>query len=124
MSYQLRAMVYLTKTFCLRMIYQSSYTPPDGRGGKPQNRDERCEKPACCDRKKEALPWRLNEQQIADLQQQDLLYTVAEMSADAWTARVVGVVKQAGVEFADRRQSAGYRAAADRWPESGSSLFR
>ncbi len=35
------------------------------------------------------------EQQIADLQQQDLLYTVAEMSADAWTARVVGVVKQA-----------------------------
>lgn len=27
------------------------------------------------------------EQQIADLQQQDLLYTVAEMSADAWTAR-------------------------------------
>jgi hypothetical protein len=33
------------------------------------------------------------EQQIADLQQQDLLYTVAEMSADAWTARVVGVVK-------------------------------
>ncbi|HCK6975708.1 mannitol dehydrogenase family protein [Klebsiella oxytoca] len=35
------------------------------------------------------------EQQIADLQQQDLLFTVAEMSADAWTARVVGVVKQA-----------------------------
>ncbi|QLO78091.1 mannitol dehydrogenase family protein [Klebsiella grimontii] len=35
------------------------------------------------------------EQQIADLQKQDLLYTVAEMSADAWTARVVGVVKQA-----------------------------
>ncbi|HHG8774097.1 TPA: mannitol dehydrogenase family protein [Raoultella planticola] len=35
------------------------------------------------------------EQQIADLQNQDLLYTVAEMSADAWTARVVGVVKQA-----------------------------
>ena len=30
------------------------------------------------------------EQQIADLQQQDLLYTVAEMSADARTARVVG----------------------------------
>lgn len=27
------------------------------------------------------------EQQIADLRQQDLLYTVAEMSADAWTAR-------------------------------------
>ena len=25
------------------------------------------------------------EQQIADLQKQDLLYTVAEMSADAWT---------------------------------------
>ncbi|WP_054180146.1 mannitol dehydrogenase family protein [Trabulsiella odontotermitis] len=35
------------------------------------------------------------EQQIADLNQQDKLYTVAEMSADAWTARVVGVVKQA-----------------------------
>lgn len=35
------------------------------------------------------------EQQIADLKQQDNLYTVAEMSADAWTARVVGVVKAA-----------------------------
>lgn len=35
------------------------------------------------------------EQQIADLQQQDNLYTVAEMSADAWTARVVGIVKKA-----------------------------
>lgn len=35
------------------------------------------------------------EQQIADLKRQDNLYTVAEMSADAWTARVVGVVKQA-----------------------------
>ncbi|ENZ4730779.1 hypothetical protein ACGLYW_004773 [Escherichia coli] len=35
------------------------------------------------------------EQQIADLQQQDNLYTVAEMSADVWTARVVGVVKKA-----------------------------
>lgn len=35
------------------------------------------------------------EQQIADLKQQDNLYTVAEMSADAWTARVVGVVKKA-----------------------------
>lgn len=35
------------------------------------------------------------EQQITDLQQQDNLYTVAEMSADAWTARVVGVVKKA-----------------------------
>lgn len=34
------------------------------------------------------------EQQIADLQQQDNLYTVAEMSADVWTARVVGVVKK------------------------------
>jgi fructuronate reductase len=30
------------------------------------------------------------EQQIADLKAQDNLYTVAEMSADAWTARVVG----------------------------------
>ncbi len=35
------------------------------------------------------------EQQIADLKQQDNLYTVAEMSADAWTARVVGVVTDA-----------------------------
>lgn len=35
------------------------------------------------------------EQQIADLNQQDCLYTVAEMSAEAWRARVVGVVKQA-----------------------------
>lgn len=35
------------------------------------------------------------EQQIADLKNQDNLYTVAEMSADAWTARVVGVVKEA-----------------------------
>ena len=35
------------------------------------------------------------EQQIFDLKQQDNLYTVAEMSADAWTARVVGVVKNA-----------------------------
>ncbi len=35
------------------------------------------------------------EQQIADLKQQDNLYTVAEMSAEAWTARVVGVVKAA-----------------------------
>ena len=35
------------------------------------------------------------EQQIADLNNQDNLYTVAEMSADAWTARVVGVVKEA-----------------------------
>ncbi|HKS34103.1 MAG TPA: fructuronate reductase [Enterobacteriaceae bacterium] len=35
------------------------------------------------------------EQQIEDLKRQDNLYTVAEMSADAWTARVVGVVKEA-----------------------------
>ncbi|WP_039058330.1 mannitol dehydrogenase family protein [Enterobacter sp. Bisph1] len=35
------------------------------------------------------------EQQIADLKQQDNLYTVAEMSADAWTARVVGVARRA-----------------------------
>lgn len=35
------------------------------------------------------------EQQIADLKQQGNLYTVAEMSADAWTARVVGVAKRA-----------------------------
>ncbi|MED0062639.1 mannitol dehydrogenase family protein [Escherichia marmotae] len=35
------------------------------------------------------------EQQIVDLKQQDNLYTVAEMSADAWTARVIGVVKKA-----------------------------
>ncbi len=33
------------------------------------------------------------EQQIADIRRQDNLYTVAEMSADAWRARVVGVVK-------------------------------
>jgi len=35
------------------------------------------------------------EQQIADLKAQDQLYTVAEMSAEAWTSRVVGVVKRA-----------------------------
>lgn len=35
------------------------------------------------------------EQQIADLNNQHNLFTVAEMSADAWTARVVGVVKRA-----------------------------
>jgi len=35
------------------------------------------------------------EQQIADLNRQDRLYTVAEMSAEAWRARVVGVVKEA-----------------------------
>ncbi len=35
------------------------------------------------------------EQQIADLKQQDMLYSVAEMSTDAWQCRVVGVVKQA-----------------------------
>ncbi|EEZ5364801.1 mannitol dehydrogenase family protein [Escherichia coli] len=35
------------------------------------------------------------EKQIADLKQQDNLYTVAEMSADTWTTRVVGVVKKA-----------------------------
>ncbi|MRT10986.1 fructuronate reductase [Enterobacteriaceae bacterium RIT711] len=35
------------------------------------------------------------EQQIADLKQQDNLYSVAEMSADAWHCRVVGVVKDA-----------------------------
>ena len=35
------------------------------------------------------------EQQIADLNQQAGLYTVAEMSADGWTTRVVGVVNQA-----------------------------
>jgi fructuronate reductase len=34
------------------------------------------------------------EQQIADLKAQDNLYTVAEMSADAWTPRVVGVAKR------------------------------
>ncbi|WP_312382419.1 mannitol dehydrogenase family protein [Atlantibacter subterraneus] len=35
------------------------------------------------------------EQHIADLNQQARLYTVAEMSADGWTTRVVGVVNQA-----------------------------
>ncbi len=51
------------------------------------------------------------EQQIADLRQQDRLYTVAEMSADAWTARVVGVVKQALHAQVDvLRQHAGKRS--------------
>ena len=35
------------------------------------------------------------EQQIADLHRQENLYTVAEMSADNWQARVVGVVRRA-----------------------------
>ncbi|ACS86415.1 mannitol dehydrogenase family protein [Musicola paradisiaca] len=35
------------------------------------------------------------EQQIDDLQQQDLLFSVAEMSPEAWRCRVVGVVRQA-----------------------------
>jgi len=35
------------------------------------------------------------EQQIADINAQDNLFTVAEMSADAWKARVVGVVTRA-----------------------------
>lgn len=35
------------------------------------------------------------EKQIADLKNQDNLYTVAEMSAEGWQSRVVGVVKQA-----------------------------
>jgi len=35
------------------------------------------------------------EQQIADLNQQARLYTVAEMSADGWTTRVVGVATRA-----------------------------
>lgn len=35
------------------------------------------------------------EQQIADLNRQDRLFTVAEMSADDWQARVIGVVNQA-----------------------------
>ena len=35
------------------------------------------------------------EQQIADLKKQGNLYSVAEMSADAWHCRVVGVVKEA-----------------------------
>ncbi|WP_312152601.1 mannitol dehydrogenase family protein [Atlantibacter hermannii] len=35
------------------------------------------------------------EQQIADLNRQDRLYTVAEMSAEGWTTRVVGVATQA-----------------------------
>ncbi|MBJ3816187.1 fructuronate reductase [Shimwellia pseudoproteus] len=35
------------------------------------------------------------EQQIADLQRQNNLFTVAEMSADQWRARVVGVVARA-----------------------------
>lgn len=35
------------------------------------------------------------EQQIIDLKQQDCLYSVAEMSANAWECRVVGVVNKA-----------------------------
>lgn len=35
------------------------------------------------------------EKKIADLKNQEKLYTVAEMSADEWQCRVVGVVKQA-----------------------------
>ncbi|WP_315708329.1 mannitol dehydrogenase family protein [Brenneria uluponensis] len=35
------------------------------------------------------------EQQIADLKQQDLLYSVCEMSGSHWHGRVVGVVRQA-----------------------------
>jgi fructuronate reductase len=35
------------------------------------------------------------EQQITDLKQQDNLYSVAEMSADGWQCRVVGVVRKA-----------------------------
>ncbi len=35
------------------------------------------------------------EQQVADLKQQDLLYSVAEMSPDNWDCRVVGVVREA-----------------------------
>lgn len=35
------------------------------------------------------------EQQIAALNQQDLLYSVCEMNADDWSGRVVGVVRQA-----------------------------
>ncbi|GAA3905412.1 mannitol dehydrogenase family protein [Gibbsiella dentisursi] len=35
------------------------------------------------------------EQQIIDIKQQDLLYSVAEMDSDGWRARVVGVVRQA-----------------------------
>ncbi|ATA21148.1 fructuronate reductase [Gibbsiella quercinecans] len=35
------------------------------------------------------------EQQITDIKQQDLLYSVAEMDSDGWRARVVGVVRQA-----------------------------
>ncbi len=35
------------------------------------------------------------EQQINDLNQQDLLYSVAEMAAEGWSGRVVGVVRRA-----------------------------
>ncbi|MGK7429329.1 mannitol dehydrogenase family protein, partial [Salmonella enterica] len=35
------------------------------------------------------------EQQIAELKEQDNLYTVAGMSSEAWTAPVGGVVKSA-----------------------------
>ncbi|MEE3663976.1 fructuronate reductase [Brenneria sp. g21c3] len=35
------------------------------------------------------------ERQIADLQQQDLLYSVCEMNGDDWRGRIVGVIRQA-----------------------------
>lgn len=72
------------------------------------------------------------EQQIADLQQQDNLYTVAEMSADAWTARVAADVQNPHqpktatgviVEALARRKAAGLPAftvmSCDNMPENG-----
>ncbi|OJT38650.1 mannitol dehydrogenase family protein [Serratia plymuthica] len=35
------------------------------------------------------------QQKIADLRQQDLLYTVAEMDGDGWRGRTIGVIRQA-----------------------------
>ena len=58
------------------------------------------------------------EQQIADLKAQDNLYTVAEMSADAWTARVVGVVKKRCM-----RRSTGWKPCWRRCASHRSPLF-
>lgn len=55
------------------------------------------------------------EQQIADLNAQDNLYTVAEMSADAWTSRVVGVVKKRCMHRSTGWSACWRRCANRRW---------
>jgi fructuronate reductase len=55
------------------------------------------------------------EQQIADLKAQDNLYTVAEMSADAWTSRVVGVVKKRCMRRLTGWKACWRRCANRRW---------